>query len=97
VYASPVPHPSPALTLQFSAAAGLSLPNAVSGCLGVLVQGCRNGHGRPQVFCSFAAGDRVRQPLANGIHIGSDLVLSPADARALARELLNAANEAEQQ
>jgi hypothetical protein len=96
MYASPVPHPSPALTLQFSAA-GLSLPNAVSGCLGVLVQVSRDGHGRPQVFCSFEAGDKGRKPLSSGVHIGSDIVLSPADARALARELERAAQEAERQ
>ncbi len=95
MYAVPMPHPSPALTLEF-AAAGLSVPNAVSGCLGVLVQVSRDGQGRAQVFCSFEAGDTVRKPLANGIHIGSDLVLSPADARALARCLERAAEEAEQ-
>ncbi len=90
-----MPHPAPALTLEFSAA-GLSLPNAVSGCLGVLVQVSRDGQGRPRVFCSFEAGDTARKPLANGIHIGSDIVLSPSDARALARALERAAEDADQ-
>jgi hypothetical protein len=41
-------------------------------------------------------GNTVRKPLANGVHIGSDIVLSPADARALALAPERAAEEAEE-
>jgi hypothetical protein len=96
MYAIPMLHFTPALTLEFSATAGLALPNGVSGCLGVLVQVSREALAIPEVFCSFEVGNTVRKPLANGVHIGSDIVLSPADARALALAPERAAEEAEE-
>ena len=56
----------------------------------------RDEHGRPQILCSFYPGELAR-PTPPGLDVASALVLSPADARALARELERAAEEAEEQ
>jgi hypothetical protein len=57
-----------------------------------------DGDRRTDVFVAngFVPGDLVR-PLPSGLPVGSALVLSPADARALARERERAAEEAEEQ
>jgi hypothetical protein len=60
------------------------------------VKGNRDDAGRPQVLCSFFPGDLIR-PLPAGLPVSSAIVLPPADARALARELERAAEDAEEQ
>jgi hypothetical protein len=80
----------------FSAQAVLALPHLVTECDGALVKGNRDEHGRPQILCSFYPGELVR-PAPPGLDVASALVLSPADARALARELERAAEDAEEQ
>ena len=87
---------SSAPTLAFSPLAVLALPHAVTDCAGALVKGNRDDAGRPQVLCSFFPGDLVRA-LPSGLPVSSALVLSPSDARALARELERSAEEAEEQ
>ena len=86
----------PAPNLVFSPEAVLALPGEVTDCEGALVKGNRDQNGHPQILCGFVAGDLVR-PLPSGLPVSSALVLSPADARALARELERAAEEAEEQ
>ncbi len=75
----------------------LALPDEVTDCEGALVKGDRDPHGHSQVLCSFYPGEIVRAPLARSLHVSAVLVLSPADARALARELERSAEEAEEQ
>ena len=82
--------------LSLSAEAVLILPGRATDCEGVLVFGDRDPKGRPQVLCSFYPGV-VAQPLPLGLDVQSALVLSPADARALARQLERAAEAAEEQ
>jgi hypothetical protein len=82
--------------LPFSPAAVLALPGRVTDCPGARVKGNRDADGRPQVLCSFHPGEIVR-PLPPGVELSSALVLAPTDARALARELERAAEEAEEQ
>ena len=82
--------------LPFSPAAVLVLPDRVTDCEGALVRGSRDTAGRPQVLCSFHPGLVVR-PLPPGLEVHSAVVLSPADARALARQLERAAEAAEEQ
>ena len=85
-----------ALAVLFSPQAVLALPQLVTDCLGARVKGNRDGNGHPQVLCSFYPGELVR-PIPPGLDVTSALVLSPADARALARELERAAEDAEEQ
>jgi hypothetical protein len=81
----------------FSPEAVLAVPDRVTDCEGALVIGNQDDEGRPQVLCSFRPGSLVREPLpASVVEVTSVLVLSPADARALARELERAAEEAEE-
>ena len=80
----------------FSAQAVLALPHLVTDCEGALVKGNRDDDGHPQVLCSFYPGELV-QPAPPGLDVASAIVLSPADARALARELERAAEDAEEQ
>lgn len=87
--------PSPP-TVVFSPQAVLALPHLVTDCEGALVKGNRDSDGHPQILCSFYPGELVR-PLPVGLDVASALVLSPADARALARELERAAEDAEEQ
>ncbi len=87
---------TPALKVMFSAQAVLALPQLVTECDGALVKGSRDEHGRPQILCSFYPGELV-VPTPPGLDVASALVLSPADARALARELERAAEDAEEQ
>ena len=82
--------------IVFSAQAVLALPQLVTECDGALVKGTRDQQGRPQILCSFYPGELVR-PAPPGLDVASAVVLSPADARALARELERAAEDAEQQ
>ena len=86
----------PADLLSFSPEAVLVLPDRVTDCDSALVRGDRDPAGRPQVLCSFYPGIVVR-PLPPGLDVHSAVVLSPADARALARELERAAEDAEEQ
>lgn len=88
---------SDAPTVVFSAQAVLALPYLVSECAGARLKGNRDAEGHPQVFCRFDPGELIQPAPAFGIDIGSAIVLSPADARALARELERAAEEAEEQ
>jgi len=74
----------------------LALPHLVTDCEAALLKGNRDGDGHPQVLCSFYPGELVR-PVPRGLEIASAIVLSPADARALARALDRAAEEAEEQ
>jgi hypothetical protein len=80
----------------FSAQAVLALPHLVTDCEAAFLKGNRDGDGHPQVLCSFDPGELVR-PAPRGLEVASAIVLSPADARALARALDRAAEEAEQQ
>jgi hypothetical protein len=82
--------------IVFSAQAVLALPHVVTECDGALVKGSRDEHGRSQILCGFYPGELVR-PAPPGLEVASAIVLSPADARALARELERAAEEAEEQ
>ena len=82
-------------TLVFSAQAVLAVPHLVTECDGARVKGNRDSDGRPQVLCSFYPGELVL-PAPHGLDVASAIVLSPADARALARELERAAEDAEQ-
>ena len=81
----------------FSVQAVLALPYLVTDCVGARVKGNRDDEGHAQVLCRFHPGELIRPSPAFGIDIGSAIVLSPADARALARELERAAEEAEEQ
>jgi len=87
---------SPDRKVVFSAQAVLALPHLVTDCEAALLKGNRDGDGHPQVLCSFSPGELVR-PVPPGLEVASAIVLSPADARALARALESAAEEAEQQ
>jgi hypothetical protein len=82
--------------LLFSPQAVLALPSLVTDCEGALVTGNRDHLGHAQVLCSFYPGELVR-PTPPGLDVASALVLSPEDARALARELERAAEDAEEQ
>ena len=84
------------MMIMFSAQAVLALPQLVTECEGALIKGARDEHGRAQILCSFYPGELVR-PAPPGLDVTSALVLSAADARALARELERAAEEAEEQ
>ena len=83
-------------TVLFSAFAVVALPDRVSDCEGAAVKGSRDSDGQPQVLCGFFPGEVVR-PVPADVPLGAVLVLSPSDARALARELERAAAEAEEQ
>ena len=82
--------------LLFSPEAVLVVPDRATDCAGVLVKGNRDTEGRAQVLCSFYPGFVIR-PLPPGLQVSSAIVLSPADARAFARELERAAEDAEEQ
>ena len=88
---------SDAPTVVFSAQAVLALPYLVSDCTGARVKGNRDPEGQAQVLCRFHPGELIQPAPAFGLDIGAALVLSPADARALARSLERAAEEAEEQ
>jgi hypothetical protein len=90
----------PPPTLRFSDDAVLALPDAVTDCHGALVIGDRDRHGHCHVLCSFYPGEiirRLRAPLAPSLPVSVILVLSPADALALARQLERSAEEAEEE
>jgi hypothetical protein len=82
--------------LRFSPEAVLVLPGAATDCEAALVRGSRDSEGRPQVLCSFYPGLIVRA-LPPGVEVSSALFLTAGDARALARELERAAEDAEEQ
>jgi hypothetical protein len=84
--------------LVFSPQAALVVPHAVTDCQGALVKGNHDEEGHPQVVCSFIPGQLVQPtPPPSGFDSPSAIVLSPADARPLARELERAAEQAEKQ
>jgi hypothetical protein len=80
----------------FSPQAVLALPHLLTDCEGALVKGNRDPSGHAQVLCSFYPGNLIR-PAPPGLEVASAIVLSPADARTLARELERAAEHAEEQ
>lgn len=80
--------------VQFSTQAVLVFAGHATDCEGAFVRGDRDPKGRCRVLCSFHA---VAKPLPLGLESLSALVLSPTDARALARELERAAEDAEEQ
>jgi hypothetical protein len=95
-----MPADPPPPTLRFADHAVLVLPEEVTDCAGAVVLGDRGRQGQAHVLCSFCPGEivhRVHAPLPPGLHVTAILVLAPADARALARELERAAEEAEEQ
>ena len=92
----PILMTTPAPMVIFSAQAVLALPHLVTECDGALIKGNRDERGRPQILCSFYPGELVL-PTPSGLDVASAIVLSPADARALARELERAAEDAEEQ
>jgi hypothetical protein len=83
-------------TVVFSPQAVLALPHLVTDCEGALLKGNRDALGHAQVLCSFYPGELIR-PLPPRLDVASAIVLSPADALALARQLERAAEEAEEQ
>jgi hypothetical protein len=88
--------PSDRVPVLFSPEAVLALSDRVTDCEGALVIGNQDDDGHPQVLCSFRPGSLVRAPLPSAVQVTCVVVLSPADARALARELERAAEEAEE-
>ena len=82
--------------LVFSQQAVLAFSDLVTDCEGALVQGNRDDAGHSQVLCCFYPGELAR-PAPPCIEVASVIVLSPADARALARQLERAAEDAEEQ
>src|SRR5215203_5808115 len=96
MYAGPMPDYRLPATVLFSPFAAVALYDRVTDCEGASVRGIRDADGQPQVLCGFFRGEVVRAlPLA--VPLSAALVLSPSDARALARELERAAEEAEEQ
>ena len=93
VYPEPMPQPP---VVVFSPQAVLACPHLVTDCAAAVVKGNRDPSGHAQVLCSFVPGELVK-PVPPGLDVASALVLSPADARALARELERAAEDAEEQ
>ena len=87
---------TPDRKVVFSLQAVLALPHLVTDCEAALLKGNRDGDGHPQVLCSLYPGELVR-PVPRGLEVASALVLSPTDARALARALDRAAEDAEEQ
>jgi hypothetical protein len=83
-------------TVLFSAAAAVALSDRITDCEGASVLGSRDDTGRPHVLCGFLPGESERA-LSEDLPLSAALVLSPSDARALARELERAAEEAEEQ
>jgi len=88
--------PSDCSRIVFSPQAVLALPHLVTDCEAALVKGNRDPAGHPQVLCSFYPGELIR-PAPPGLEAASVVVLSPSDARTLARELERAAEDAEEQ
>jgi hypothetical protein len=82
--------------VRFSEFAVVALPGRVTDCEAAVLKGNRDDEGRPQILCSFLPGEVVRE-LPGRVPLTSALVLAPADARALARALECAAEEAEEQ
>lgn len=83
-------------TVLFSPFAAVALFDRVTDCEGASICGSRDENGQPQVLCGFFPGEIVRA-LPEAIPLSAALLLSPADARALARELERAADEAGEQ
>ena len=96
MYAGPMPDYRLPTTVLFSTFAVVALPDRVTDCEGASVKGSRDAAGQPQVLCGFFPGEVVRA-LPAAVPLSAALVLSPSDARALARELERAAEEAEEQ
>ena len=95
-----LPMPSdhrPSPNLAFSPQAVLALPDRVTDCEGAWVKGNRDSSGHGQVLCGYLPGDISCPALAASDERTVIVVLSPADARALARELERAAEDAEEQ
>ena len=87
----------PTPDVVFSPQAVLALPDRVTDCEGAWVKGNRDASGHGQVLCGYLPGDVSRPALAASDERTLIVVLSPADARALARQLERAAEEAEEQ
>jgi hypothetical protein len=83
-------------TVLFSRFAAVALSDRVTDCEGASILGSRDDTGRPHVLCGFLPGESERA-LAEDLPLSAALVLLPADARALARELERAAEEAEEE
>jgi hypothetical protein len=83
-------------TVRFSPFAVVALSDRVTDCEGATLRGNRDDTGQPQVLCGFLPGE-IERALPEAMPLSAALVLSPADARALARELERAAEEAEAQ
>jgi hypothetical protein len=96
VYIGWMPNFRPLAMVRFSELAVVALPGRITDCEGALLQGNRDAEDRPQILCSFLPGDVVRE-LPGRVPLASAVLLSAADARALARELERAAEEAEDQ
>ena len=75
----------------------LALPDEVTDCEGALVKGDRDPTDTAKSCAVFIPARSSRAPLPPSLHVSAVLVLSPADARALARELERSAEEAEEQ
>jgi hypothetical protein len=73
------------------------LPDRVTDCEGAWVKGNRDASGHSQVLCGYLPGNLAHAALAASDEVTVIVVLTPADARALARQLERAAEEAEEQ
>ena len=92
-----MPDHRPAPTLVFSPQAVLALPDRVTDCEGAWVKGNRDASGHCQVLCGYLPGNIARAALGASDEVTVIVVLTPTDARALARQLERAAEEAEEE
>jgi hypothetical protein len=92
-----MPVPTPHVT--FVPETMLIVPDAPYVCTGAYFIPNRDRNGIPQVICNLLMGDRIQTTdgtiPTHGRLKAAAVVLSPSDARALARELEKYADEAE--
>lgn len=90
---------APPNTIDFDSDAMVVVPDAAYGCTGAFLTAGRNQEGQPYVLCNLTMGSAVQLTGApvptHGELRAATCILSPSDARALARELDRLANEAE--
>ena len=89
----PTPH------VRFAPNSVLLVPDAPYECAGAYMIVHRNEHGQAQVICNLLMGDRLEvtggHAPTHGELKAAACILSPSDARALARELERFADKAE--
>ena len=89
----------PAPHVRFAPNSVLLVPDAPYECVGAYMVVHRNEHGQAQVICNLLMGERLEVASGHAPTHGelkaAACILSPSDARALARELETFAEEAE--